>query len=106
MKLQQKILPLQMDLMKESFKPLLVSLIPFLLIFFWLANHFAYHPIMPDQPFTVTAKIAEEFSGNATLTSPTLTIEQPTQASKDGKIVWRGHPARLKPENLDKMRAG
>ena len=25
---------------------------------------------------------------------------------KDGKIVWRGHPARLKPENLDKMLAG
>jgi hypothetical protein len=25
---------------------------------------------------------------------------------KDGKIVWRGHPARLKPENIDKMLAG
>ena len=35
-KIQQKMLPLQMDLMKESFKPLLVTLIPFLLIFFLL----------------------------------------------------------------------
>jgi len=25
---------------------------------------------------------------------------------KDGKVVWRGHPARIKPENIDKLLAG
>jgi uncharacterized membrane protein (DUF106 family) len=89
MKLQQKILPIQMELMKESFKPLLVSLIPFLLVFFWLSNHFAYHPIMADQAFTVSAKFEDGVSGSVLLAStPELTIDAPTQEIKDGVARW------------------
>jgi uncharacterized membrane protein (DUF106 family) len=86
MKIQEKIMPIQIDLMKESFKPLLVTLIPFLLVFFWLSNHFAYHQIQPDQPFTVSATFEEGVGGEATLSSPTLKIENPTQAiqQRDG----------------------
>jgi uncharacterized membrane protein (DUF106 family) len=87
MKVQQKILPIQMELMKESFKPLLVTLIPFLLIFFWLSNHFAYYEIQPNQQFVVSAKFEEGITGNATLSAEGLQIEQPVQTvqQKDGE---------------------
>jgi uncharacterized membrane protein (DUF106 family) len=102
MKVQQKVLPIQMELMKESFKPLLVTLIPFLLIFFWLSNHFAYHQIQPNQPFVVSATFEEGITGNATLSGEGLQIEQPTQAvqQKDdegyAKWVVKGPPGEHK----------
>jgi len=88
MKVQQKVMPIQMDLMKESFRPLLITLVPFLLIFFWLSNHFAFYPVQPNQPFTVTATFESGVGGNATLASGNLTITQPTQEVKDGVASW------------------
>jgi uncharacterized membrane protein (DUF106 family) len=88
MKVQQKMLPLQMDLMKESFKPLLVSMLPFLLIFFWLSSHFAFLPILPGQEFTVTATFADGVGGSATLASTTLVIPGAVQVVKDGAAQW------------------
>jgi uncharacterized membrane protein (DUF106 family) len=83
MKVQQKVMPIQMELMKESFKPLLVSLIPFLLVFFWLSNHFAFHPVEPGQPFTVSATFEEGVTGTAMLTSPTLAVQDTEQSVKE-----------------------
>jgi len=88
MKLQKKMMPLQMDLMKESFRPLFVTMIPFLMIFFWLGNHFAFYPILPNQPFTVTAVFDDEVAGEATLISENLDIEEPTQQVSNGEIKW------------------
>jgi uncharacterized membrane protein (DUF106 family) len=90
MKVQEKLMPLQMELMKESFKPLLVSLIPFLLVFFWLSSHFAFHEIQPETPFVVSATFDEGILGNATLEADGLSIEQPTQSvltTEDGGLV-------------------
>lgn len=86
--LQQKMLPLQMDMMKESFKPLLVTLIPFLAVFFWLGMHFAYHPIEPDQPFTVTATFEEGVGGVATLHAPGLRVEEAQRPISEGAATW------------------
>lgn len=89
MKVQQKMLPIQMEMMKESFKPLLVTLIPFLAVFFWLGMHFAYHPILPGEPFTVTAVFEEDVGGNATLIVPeALAVEEAQQPIADGTATW------------------
>jgi uncharacterized membrane protein (DUF106 family) len=89
MKVQQKILPIQMELMKESFKPLLVSMIPFLLVFFWLSNHFAFHQIEPNEPFAISATFEEGVQGNVELSAtPELAIEKPQQQIQDGKASW------------------
>ena len=97
MKIQQKMMPLQMSLMKESFKPLLVTMIPFLIIFFWLSNHFAFYPIVPDEPFTVTAEFEEGLGGEATLSVPEqLSLTEPTKQVEDGVATWTlvGPPGR------------
>jgi uncharacterized membrane protein (DUF106 family) len=89
MKLQGKLMPIQMDLMKESFRPLLWTMLPFLLIFFWLNSHFGYYPVEPGVPFSVTAAFEEGLSGNATLVAPDgFTVDQPTKSIEDGKISW------------------
>ena len=88
MKVQKKMMPLQMDLMRESFRPVLITMIPFLIIFFWLNSHFAYYPLLPDQPFTVTATFQEGIAGNATLAAQGLAVAEPVQAIKDGKATW------------------
>jgi uncharacterized membrane protein (DUF106 family) len=89
MKVQQKVLPIQMELMKESFKPLLVTLIPFLFVFFWLSSHFAYFPVEPNTPFVVSATFEKGITGNATLSAPdTFTIESPVQTVQDGVVKW------------------
>ncbi len=88
MSVQQKLMPIQMSLMKESFKPLVVTMVPFLVVFFWLANHFAFLPILPGEPFTVTAGFAQGSGGTATLSSDGLTIEEPAQPIENGKATW------------------
>jgi uncharacterized membrane protein (DUF106 family) len=88
LKLQQKMMPLQLDLMKESFKPLLVTMIPFLMIFFWLSMHFAYYPVTPGVPFVVQAQFVDGLAGEATLVAPNLTVSEPTAAIAGGVASW------------------
>ncbi|HIH24978.1 TPA: DUF106 domain-containing protein [Candidatus Woesearchaeota archaeon] len=89
LKVQQKVMPIQMELMKESFKPLLVTLVPFLLVFFWLSSHFAYFPIEPNTPFTVSATFEEGVGGVAVLGGASvLTIDSPERNVKDGAASW------------------
>lgn len=57
MKLQGKMMELNTLIMKESFKPMLITIIPFLLVFAWLNANFTYLPISPDEPFVISAKI-------------------------------------------------
>ena len=89
MKVQQKMMPVQLELMKESFKPLLYSLIPFLLIFFWLGSHFAYYSLTPNTPFVVSATVAEGVTGTAVLTgSEGIHIEYPEQQINSSIARW------------------
>ncbi len=89
LKAQQKMMPIQMDLLRESFKPLLWTMVPFLLIFFWLSVHFAFLPVEPGVPFTVTAAFEDGVSGNATLSVPEgFTVDEPTKAISNGAAVW------------------
>jgi len=89
MELQKKLMPIQMQLMKESFRPLIVTMIPFLIIFFWLANHFAFLPVLPGEPFAVTAVFASGVAGEATLSVPEgFTIDEAVKQVTDERIVW------------------
>jgi uncharacterized membrane protein (DUF106 family) len=85
--LQEKIMPIQVDMIKETFKPIIVTMVPFLLIFFWLSNHFAYHEIRPDVPFTVSAQFKEGVGGTVTLDSPLL-VDDATKQVSDGVARW------------------
>ncbi|MBR9702935.1 DUF106 domain-containing protein, partial [Candidatus Woesearchaeota archaeon] len=59
MKVNKKMMPLQGEMMKESMKPALYTMLPFLLLFLWLSAHFAYEPLLPSTPFTITAAVKD-----------------------------------------------
>lgn len=56
--------------MMQSFKPMLVTLIPVGIILAWLTAHLAFMPIMPADEFTVRAAFPLELTGEATLSVP------------------------------------
>lgn len=89
--IQGKALELNMKYMMASFKSTLYTFIPIIIIFAWLSMHIAYHPILPQEEFSVTAKFGEGARGNVSIESmPELTIiGSNSQEIIDGKAVWR-----------------
>src|SRR3989344_1774334 len=79
MEIQKKAMEKNMQYMMHSFKPMIFTLIPILIIFGWLNLHFAYEPLLPDAPFTVAALFDPGFAGNVTLSNSQLTFANNTQ---------------------------
>lgn len=59
MKMQAEMMEVNMVVMKESFKPMLLTLIPFLLVFGWLNASFSFVPIAAGDTFTVSAEVVD-----------------------------------------------
>jgi len=76
MKIQKEAMSVNMQYMGKSMKPTFITFLPIILIFGWMNAHFAFQPLMPDQPFTVTAEMEKFVEGNISITIPEgLTIE-------------------------------
>ncbi len=54
MEIQKQVMQKNMEFMKHSFKPMIFTFIPIIIIFGWLNAHMAYYPIMPNQEFDIT----------------------------------------------------
>lgn len=67
---QKKAMETNMKYMMESLKPTLFTFIPIIIIFGWLAGHFAYEPIRPGEEFLVTANFLGPATGGMRLTLP------------------------------------
>ena len=76
LKIHKKMMPMQGEMMKESIRPTLWMMIPFTLVFFWLAANFAFGSIEPNTPFFVevqtqdTATVEFALQEGITLLSP------------------------------------
>ncbi len=70
MKVQKKMMAVNMELMKHSMRPTLYTFIPIIIIFGWLAAHFAYYPVAPGEPFNVTLRFSKGTAGNVTILIP------------------------------------
>lgn len=62
MEIQQEMMSKNMEMMKSSFKPMLYTFIPLILLFSWMAGTLAYEPLMPGQPFTLVATLADTYT--------------------------------------------
>ncbi|MFP4423701.1 MAG: EMC3/TMCO1 family protein [Candidatus Woesearchaeota archaeon] len=71
MKVQQKAMQTNMEYMKMSLKPTLITFLPIILVIWWMGANLAFYPIEPNEPFTVSA-IAE--SGDITIDPQGLTL--------------------------------
>ncbi len=67
MALQKEAMGSNMEYMKASLKPTLVTFIPIILLFGWMTANLAYEPIFPGETFSLTATFADGISGDAEL---------------------------------------
>lgn len=70
MELQKKAMGVNMQYMKQSFKPTLITFIPIILIFGWLNAHLAFVPLMPGDEFTIRALFDEGAQGKVLVNVP------------------------------------
>jgi uncharacterized membrane protein (DUF106 family) len=90
MEIQKKAMETNMQYMKHSLKPTLITFIPIIIIFGWLNAHLAYEPIMPNQNFTVTASFQTGVEGIAKLSVPDglKILGNATQDILEGTATW------------------
>ena len=91
MEINQEIWKRSAVLMKGSFKPTLITLIPIIIIFGWMSTAFSYDPIKPEQEFTLSATFSKGISGEIKLASHEgLTLSsEPNQEIKKDAAEWR-----------------
>jgi uncharacterized membrane protein (DUF106 family) len=67
MSMQKEAMKKNMEYMKHSMKPTLITFLPIIIIFGWLNANFAFVPIMPDTDFTTTMVFDENIEGDVEL---------------------------------------
>jgi len=90
MKVQKEAMKKNMQYMKHSFKPTLITMLPIILIFGWMAAHLSYEPIYPGETFTVTAAFQEGTTGQVELIpdKDTELLSDATQEINSG-VTWK-----------------
>jgi uncharacterized membrane protein (DUF106 family) len=86
LEVQNKMMSYNMDIMKQSFRPLLVTFIPVIIIFGWISAATVYVPIMPDEGFTTTVTVVGD--GSVLAMSETLAVLTPTVATSENVAVF------------------
>jgi len=71
---QKILMKKNMEYMKHSMKPTLITMLPVLLLVGWLATHIAFAPILPGQTFTATLNFVPGMTGDVELTATGLLI--------------------------------
>ena len=92
MALQKEMMSKNFDYMKHSFKPTLVTFIPIILIFGWLAGNFAYEPIYPGETYSITATVLDGINEVEILLgagSELVPGSNAIQTVKKNKVTWR-----------------
>ena len=91
LQIQKKAMASNLETMKHSFKSTLYTFIPLILLLAWLNGHFAYHPIMPGEEFSITTTFKEGTLGEVSLQAPELQVLSPqTQnISSGGTATWK-----------------
>ncbi|MFH1591532.1 MAG: EMC3/TMCO1 family protein [archaeon] len=90
MKEQQKMMATNMELMKHSMKPTLYTFIPIIIIFGWLASHFAFIPIVPGEAFNISIQFHKGAAGDVGILVPdgmTL-LTAPNALITDNRATW------------------
>lgn len=89
LEINKKMMPIQGEMMKESMKPALYTMLPFLLLFLWLSAHFAFDPLLPGVPFSISATTTADVT-QVLLTAPEgiTMLSNTTAVVTDGVARW------------------
>lgn len=90
MEIQKKAMTTNMEYMKHSMKPTLVTMLPLLLILGWFNSNMVYAPIMPGEEFRIAAVFESGVTGSAVLepVEGVEVINGNEQQIAENKAVW------------------
>src|SRR3989344_6017485 len=73
---------------RSTWKPMIITLLPFLILFGWLLINVGNQPIIPDQEFTTSVIFKQPINGTVIIQVPSdiTLISEATQEIKPGKI--------------------
>ena len=89
MKMQKEAFASSGEMMKESFKSMLYTFVPIIILFGWIATQFAFHPLEVGQETNVTLYLQKGAIGTATITVPegiTLLSDNAVNANNSKEI--------------------
>lgn len=90
MHVQKKAMQANIKYMAQSFRPMIFTIIPILIIFGWIQGHLAYEPILPGQEFNVEVVFEKGVSGSIIAEAPEgiqITSDKTREVS-DGKTIF------------------
>jgi uncharacterized membrane protein (DUF106 family) len=90
MQVQKQVMQTNMNYMKQSFRGMLYTFIPIIIIFGWMNSHLAYEPILPGQEFTTSVTFGKNTGGVIELSVPDgIEIDGAAEKEvKDGVVKW------------------
>ena len=88
-KLQKEMMDLNMKYMSQSFKSMIFTFIPVIIIFGWLQGNIAFEPILPGHEFNVVLDFKEGYTGEVKVTVP------------EGIEIISGDTSEIKPVEVD-----
>jgi uncharacterized membrane protein (DUF106 family) len=92
MALQKEAMSKNMKYMKQSFKPTLITFIPIILIFGWLAGSLAFEPVYPGETFDMTATFEKGISEAELVLDAGMefvSTSQAIQETEKNQATWR-----------------
>ena len=91
MEVQKKTMEINMELMKHSFKPTIITLLPIIIIFGWLNMNMGFMPIQPGEDFMTTLQFAEGVQGDVTTVVPdgVEILSSNIQSIQDGTVEFK-----------------
>ena len=91
MKVQKEAMKSNMDYMKHSLKSTLITMLPIILIFSWMAGNLSFEPIYPGETYSATATFAKGVTGYAELSVDENTdlSSEAKQEISNGEVTWR-----------------
>ncbi len=90
MEVNRKMMEVNLKYMTHSFRSMIFTILPVLLIFTWFNTHLAYHPIHPGEEFTTSIQFSDVTADKVEIGVPTgiEILDGATKDVKDKKASW------------------
>jgi len=88
MKIQKEAMSQNLEYMKHSFKATLITMLPIILIFGWMAAHLSYEPIYPGEQYSITASFKGVTAVQLIVDNNTEILNGANQSVQDNKATW------------------
>ena len=90
-KVNDRVMEANMKYMTHSMRPTLFTFIPIILVFGWMNMHIGFYPLMPNEPFQLTAVFEDGSDGQISMVLPegiTLLEGAAEREVLDNEVQW------------------